>query len=70
MRPYKSQEIVKFLLAKGWILDHMTGSHAIMYHPDTKKRTTIPVHRKELATGTLMAILKQTGISKEDLLDF
>jgi predicted RNA binding protein YcfA (HicA-like mRNA interferase family) len=48
-------------------MDHITGSHVIMYHDTLKKRTTVPLHKKDIPLGTLLAILKQTGLTKEDL---
>jgi len=38
-----------------------------LYHETLKKRTTIPMHTKDLPEGTLQAILKQTGFIKKDL---
>ncbi|MDD4126433.1 MAG: type II toxin-antitoxin system HicA family toxin, partial [Methanomicrobium sp.] len=43
------------------------GSHHIYLHPETRQRVVIPVHKKDLPKGTLMEILRQAGISKEDL---
>ncbi|HVN65746.1 MAG TPA: type II toxin-antitoxin system HicA family toxin [Methanomicrobiales archaeon] len=45
----------------------MKGSHHIYFNPSTKKRAVIPLHKKELPRGTLLEILKQAGIDKEDL---
>ncbi|MDD3978406.1 MAG: type II toxin-antitoxin system HicA family toxin [Methanomicrobium sp.] len=36
-------------------------------HPETKQRVVIPVHKKDLPKGTLIEILKQAGINKDDL---
>ena len=37
------------------------------YHSESKRRVIIPYHKKDLPKGTLMEILKQAGISKEEL---
>ncbi len=39
----------------------------LYYHPETKKRVVVPLHKKDLPKGTLLEILKQAGISKEEL---
>ncbi len=44
------------------------GSHEIWWNPVNRKRTTIPNHPKDLAEGTLNAILKQAGISTDEFL--
>ena len=37
-----------------------------MKHPDGR-RTTIPVHNREIPVGTLMAILRDCRLGKEDV---
>lgn len=68
MKQYKSEEIKKFLINKWWQETHQKGSHCYLYNPQTKKLTTIPMHAKDLKIGTLLAILRQTGLTKNDLL--
>jgi predicted RNA binding protein YcfA (HicA-like mRNA interferase family) len=60
-----SKKIINLLKKNGFQLDHTTGSHFIFYHPQKKLRVTVPYHSKDLPKGTLIAILKQAGISKE-----
>jgi len=63
-----SKKIIKILKDKGFQLDHTTGSHFIFYHRELGKRVVVPYHTKDLPKGTLIMILKQAGISKDDLL--
>jgi predicted RNA binding protein YcfA (HicA-like mRNA interferase family) len=63
------QKVIRVLEQKGFVLDRMKGSHHIYYNPATKKRAVVPLHKKELPRGTLLEILKQAGIEKEDLFD-
>ncbi len=62
--------LVKFFQANGFIIDHQTGSYLVMYQPYLKKRAVIPHPRKDLPIGTVLAILKEAGFSKKDLLEF
>lgn len=40
----------------------------ILHHnKDLTKRVTLPLHNKDLKPGTLNSILKQAGITKEEL---
>ena len=64
-----SRKVIQILEKKGFILDRMKGSHRIYYHPDTKRRVVVPFHKKDLPRGTLLEILKQAGVDKEDLSD-
>jgi predicted RNA binding protein YcfA (HicA-like mRNA interferase family) len=61
------QKIIKILQKNGFVLDRIKGSHHIYYHKGTKKRVVVPLHKKDLPKGTLLEILKQAGISKEEL---
>ncbi len=60
-----AEKVIKLLLQHGFELDHQTGSHRVYYNKTTKKRVTVPFHRKELPRGTLITILKQAGIKEE-----
>jgi len=59
-------KIIKVLEKKGFVLDRVKGSHHIYYHPETKRRAVVPLHKKDLPKGTLLEILKQANISKEE----
>jgi predicted RNA binding protein YcfA (HicA-like mRNA interferase family) len=61
------KKVMKVLESKGFILDRSRGSHHIYYHPVTKRRVIVPYHDKELPKGTLLEILSQAGISRDEL---
>lgn len=61
------KKLIRVLKSKGFEIDHSTGSHFIFRHPITGKRVTVPFKVKDLPKGTIMAILRQTGLSKKDL---
>ncbi len=63
------QKIIKVLEKKGFVLDRIKGSHRIYYHLETKRRVVVPLHKRDLPRGTLLEIIKQAGISKEELKD-
>jgi predicted RNA binding protein YcfA (HicA-like mRNA interferase family) len=44
-------------------VDHQTGSHLILRHPN-QRRLSVPNHR-ELAKGTWRALIRQAGLTKE-----
>jgi len=48
----KSRQLLKILQKAGFNIDHATGSHFILYHPDGK-RATLPCHQKDLPKGTI-----------------
>lgn len=62
----KSKDLIKILEKNNFVLQRSKGSHHIFKHKDGR-RTVVPVHNKDLPKGTVMAILKQAGISKKDI---
>lgn len=62
-----SKDLVRILRQKGFLLDRSRGSHQVWLHPDSHKRVIVPTHNKDLPTGTLYAILKQAGITKDGI---
>lgn len=61
------KKLIKILSKLGFKLDHSTGSHFIFYHSIAKRRAVVPRHTKELPKGTLMSILREAGITKEEI---
>jgi len=61
------KELIKILERKGFVLKRVHGSHHYFVHPASGKITVVPMHNKDLAKGTLHAILKQAGIEKDEL---
>lgn len=60
------KELVKLLSKIGYDLDHQTGSHMILrQRQEPHRRVTVPNH-KEISRGTLAAILKEIGLSRDD----
>jgi len=64
---FTPQKIIKMLEKKGFVLDRIKGSHHIYHNPETKRRVVVPLYKTDLPRGTLLEILKQAGMSKEEL---
>ncbi len=61
-------ELVKALQKTGFVVLRQKGSHVSLEKTDPPDhwRTIVPMHR-EIARGTLHDILKQTGLTREEL---
>ena len=58
----------KFLHLHGWQLQRIRGSHHIYTHPDKTEILTVPVHaNQDLKIGTLSKLLKDAGLTAQDL---
>ena len=61
-------DVVTAFSRLGYEADHQTGSHIILrQQKPPHRRLTVPNH-KILAKGTLRAIIKQAGLSREDFM--
>lgn len=64
---FSGRDLIQLLQKSGFRVIRQKGSHVSMKKGDHK--SVIPLH-DELAKGTLLGILKQCGLTKEDLVDF
>ncbi len=64
----KPKELIKKFGKLGYRKDRQKGSHVILYHPKTRRRIVIPMHVKDTPIGTLRAVIKQAGITKDEFL--
>jgi predicted RNA binding protein YcfA (HicA-like mRNA interferase family) len=64
------KELVAALKKAGFVEVRQKGSHVSLQKvtPDTTYKAVVPLHR-ELAKGTLLDILHQTGLSRDDLME-
>ena len=58
------QDAIRAFQRMGYQVDHQTGSHIILRHPQMR-RLTVPNHQ-ELAKGTLRALIREAGLTKEE----
>lgn len=65
---FKPKELMRVFLRIGFVVDHQTGSHVALRHPDGR-RTVIALHNRELKRGTLLGIIKQAGYTAEEFLE-
>ena len=63
------RDVVNALRKMGYVLDRQRGSHMILRQQEAPhRRLTIPDH-KEVARGTLRAIIRQAGLNVEEFRD-
>ncbi len=64
-----AKQIIRVLEKSGFVFVRQTGSsHAIYHRASDKRRTVVPFHASvSIKRKTLKSILKDTGLSIEDL---
>ena len=64
----RPRQLIRALERAGFFVHHIRGSHHYMRHPDRPGLLiTVPVHTRDLKRGTLRAILRQAGLTPDDL---
>ncbi|MDP9164233.1 MAG: type II toxin-antitoxin system HicA family toxin [Pseudomonadota bacterium] len=58
----KSAELIRALLAAGWQLDRVRGSHHVFRHPGRPGIVVVPHPKKDLGKGLVAEIRKQAGV--------
>lgn len=61
------RKVLQALKKAGFEVRRVKGSHHQLVHPTTGKRVTVPAHGEILAPKTLQSILRQAGLSIEEL---
>ena len=62
-----SKELLQHLVARGFLLRRIAGSHHILRRPQDGCMITVPMHSHDLKRPLLLAILKRAGIKKDEL---
>jgi predicted RNA binding protein YcfA (HicA-like mRNA interferase family) len=62
-----AKDVIKTLGMFGFQIYRQTGSHIHLWNEDRRLLVTVPNHQ-ELAKGTLISIMKQAKIDREDFL--
>lgn len=62
------RQAVRALERCGWQLDRVSGSHHVFRHPEHRHRVVVPMHARDLARGTLAAIVEASGVGRDKFL--
>ena len=64
-----SREVIKALKSIDFQITRQSGSHIILVKfTDNKKLTVVVPRHDEIAKGTLLSIISQSGLTKEEFL--
>lgn len=66
IKPLTPKELIKILSKQGFELSRTTGSHMIFRNSSTGMRANVPFHLKEIPKGTLLAIIRESGLNKNN----
>ena len=62
------RRLIRLLKARSFVQVRQSGSHAVLRHPDGRG-TTVPIHaNRDVGRGLLRQIMRDTGLTVDDLL--
>ena len=68
MKSISGKKLCKVVEKFGWTLSRVKGSHHIYTKEGVSKIIVIPVHgNRDLPAGTLKGILKDAGLTEDDI---
>lgn len=62
-------KVVKALKRHGFVEARQKGSHLILWHPQTKRIVSVPIHARILKKGLLSGIIKEANLTLEEFLE-
>jgi len=67
LRVLSGREVCQILMTHGFVEVRRQGSHVVMQKKEAGGSVTVPVpDHKELRAGTLMSIIRQSGLSRAE----
>lgn len=69
MRNVKSKKLLRALVKIGFKIKGQSGTHVILtgFRNGIKKTFPVPIHHSIIPIGTFKSILKQAGVTEEEL---
>ena len=65
----RPQQVIRALERAGWQVHRQRGSHVSMRREGIPFLITVPLHRRDLARGTLRDIISDAGLTVEEFLE-
>lgn len=65
---FAPKQVIRKLKRLGFVEKRQKGSHKIFRHVTTNARAVVPFHQQTVPKGTMMRLLDEAGISREEFL--
>ena len=65
----KPSQVVSALERADFTIVRIAGSHYQLFNEQTGRHTTVPHHNRDLPRGTLVAIIHQAGLTRDEFLN-
>jgi len=60
------RQVISALEKAGFVVDHQTGSHVILWRKQDEQRVVVPWHNRDLGRGLTLRIIKSAGLTRDE----
>jgi predicted RNA binding protein YcfA (HicA-like mRNA interferase family) len=60
------RQVIAALEKAGFIVDHQTGSHVVLWSQSNDQRVVVPWHNRDLGRGLTLRIIKSAGLTRDE----
>jgi predicted RNA binding protein YcfA (HicA-like mRNA interferase family) len=60
------RQVIAALEKAGFVIDHQTGSHVVIWRESDDQRVIVPWHSRDLGRGLTLRIIKSAGLTREE----
>lgn len=68
MASFKPKEVASILQKLGFIKKRQTGSHLVMFQPESKIVISVPIHTKDVKSGLMKSLIKQANSTEAEFI--
>ena len=61
-----SRQMIAALEQAGFVIDHQTGSHMVLWRKSDDQRVVVPFHNRDLGRGLALRIIKSAGLTRDE----
>jgi len=63
------RQAIAALEKAGFVIDHQTGSHVVLWRESDGQRVIVPWHSRDLGRGLTLRIIKSAGLTREEFVE-
>lgn len=60
------RQVIAALEKAGFLIDHQTGSHVVLWRESDDRHVIVPWHNRDLGRGLTLRIIKSAGLARDE----
>lgn len=63
------RQVIRALERAGFVVDHQTDSHVVLWRSSDGCRVVVPWHNRDLGRGLTMQIVRSAGLTQDEFIE-